>query len=103
MEPSQTNPFPISDGNGNGNPIRDDVAHTAERVKTTAAQVIDRTADATATALDEAAAKRDQWRASQQRLMRNAVDCMRTHPLATIGLTFGAGFLISRLLGGSDD
>ena len=101
MEPSQTNPFPKSDANGNL--IRDDVAQAAERVKATTAQAIDRTADAAATALDEAAARRDQWSASQQRLMSDAADCMRAHPLATIGLAFGAGFLISRLLGGSDD
>nr|WP_311529651.1 hypothetical protein [uncultured Ralstonia sp.] len=101
MEPSQTNPFPKSDANGNL--IRDDVAQAAERVKATTAQAIDRTADAAATALDEATAKRDQWRASQQRLMRDAADCMRSYPLATIGLAFGAGFLISRLLGGNDD
>jgi ElaB/YqjD/DUF883 family membrane-anchored ribosome-binding protein len=101
MEPSQTNPFPKSDGSGKL--IREDVAQAAERAKATTAQAIDRTADAAATALDEAAAKRDQWRASQQRLMTNAVDCMRTHPLATIGLAFGTGFLISRLLGGSSE
>ncbi len=101
MEPSQTNPFPKSDGNGNL--IRDDVAQAAQRAKATTAQAIDRTADAAATALDAAAAKRDQWRASQQQFMADAVDCARTHPLATIGLAFGAGFLLSRLLGGRSD
>lgn len=97
MEPSQTNPFPKSDANGNL--IRDDVAQAAERMKATTAQAIDRTADAAATALDEAAIRREQWRASQQRLMSDAAECMRSHPLASIGLAFGAGFLISRLLG----
>jgi ElaB/YqjD/DUF883 family membrane-anchored ribosome-binding protein len=98
MESSETNPFPKSDGHGNL--IRDDVAQAAQRVKATTAEAIDRTADAAATALDEAAAKREQWCASQQQLMSDAAECMRTHPLATIGLAFGAGFLISRMLGG---
>ncbi len=98
MEPSQSNPFPKSDAL-----IRDDVVQAAERVKATTVEAIDRTADAAATALDRASAKRAQWRASQQRLTADAVDCMRTHPLATIGLAFGVGFLISRLLGGPDD
>lgn len=101
MEPSQPNPFPKSDANGNL--IRSDVAQATERVKATTAQAIDRVADAASTALDEAAAKRDQWRASQQRLVSDAADCMRAHPLATIGLAFGTGFLISRLLGRSAD
>ncbi|EFP67692.1 Bacterial protein of uncharacterised function (DUF883) [Ralstonia pickettii] len=101
MEPSQTNPFPKSDANGNL--IRSDVEQAAERVKATTAQAIDRTADAAASALDEAAAKREQLRASQQRLMSNAAECMHSYPLATIGLAFGAGFLISRLLGRSND
>jgi len=97
LEPSQTNPFPKSDGNGNL--IREDVAQAAERVKATTAQAIDRAADA----LDEAAARREQWRVSRQRFANDAVDCMRTHPLATVALAFGAGFLISRLLGTDDD
>lgn len=101
MEPSQTNPFPKSDGNGNL--IREDVVQAAERVKATTAEAIDRTAGAAADALDEAAARREQWRASRQRFANDAADCMRTHPLATIALAFGAGFLISRLLGGDDD
>lgn len=101
METPETNPFPKSDGHGNL--IRNDVAQAAERVKATTAQAIDRTADAAATALDEAAVKREQWRTSQQRFLSDAADCMRTHPLATIGLALGAGFLLSRLLGGSDD
>lgn len=101
MEPTETNPFPKSDGNGNL--IRDDVVQAAERMKATTAEAIDRTADAAATALDKAAAKREQWRASQQRLTDDAVECMRTHPLATIGLAFGVGFLLSRLLGGRGD
>lgn len=101
MEPSQTHPFPKSDGNGSL--IREDVAQAAERVKATTAQAIDRTASAAADALDQAAARREQWRVSRQRFANDAVDCMRTHPLATIALAFGAGFLISRLLGSDDD
>ncbi|KHK57745.1 membrane protein [Ralstonia sp. A12] len=101
MEPSQPNPFPKSDDNGNL--IREDVAQAAERVKATTAQAIDRTAGAAADALDQAAARREQWRVSRQRFANDAVDCMRTHPLATIALAFGAGFLISRLLGSDDD
>lgn len=101
MEPSQTNPLPKSDGNGNL--IREDVTQAAERVKATTAKAIDRTAGAAADVLDEATARRAQWRASRQRFANDAVDCMRTHPLAIIALAFGAGFLISRLLGTDDD
>ncbi|CAJ0810323.1 hypothetical protein [Ralstonia flaminis] len=101
MEPSQTHPFPKSDGSGNL--IREDVAQAAERVKATTAKAIDRTAGAAADVLDEAAARREQWRASRQRFASDAVACMRKHPLATIALAFGTGFFLSRLLGGGDD
>ncbi|MGR0117787.1 hypothetical protein [Ralstonia pseudosolanacearum] len=85
MEPSShTDPFPKSD-----------VAESAERVRAVAHQAIDRTADA-------AVSRGAQWRVAQQRLADDAVACMRANPLATIGLAFGVGFLISRLLGGRD-
>ncbi|MGE0985518.1 hypothetical protein [Ralstonia pseudosolanacearum] len=92
MEPSShTDPFPKSD-----------VAESAERVRAVAHQAIDRTADTAASAVDAAVSRGAQWRVAQQRLADDAVACMRANPLATIGLAFGVGFLISRLLGGRD-
>ncbi|CAH0446606.1 hypothetical protein [Ralstonia syzygii] len=101
MEPSsRTDPFPKSDGNGNL--IRPEAAESAGRAKAAAHEAIDRTADAAVSAVDAAVSHGAQWRAAQQRLVDDAVACMRANPLATIGLAFGAGFLISRLLGGRD-
>ncbi|AST35467.2 MULTISPECIES: hypothetical protein [Ralstonia solanacearum species complex] len=101
MEPSsRTHPFPKSDGNGNL--IHPEVAESAERAKAVAHGAIDRAADAAASAVDVAVSRGAQWRAAQQRLADDAVACMRANPLAAIGLAFGAGFLISRLLGGRD-
>ncbi|WP_197386345.1 DUF883 C-terminal domain-containing protein [Ralstonia pseudosolanacearum] len=101
MEPSShTDPFPKSDGNGN--PIRPGVAESAERARAVAHEVIDRTADVAASAVDAAVSRGAQWRVAQQRLADDAVACMRANPLATIGLAVGVGFLISRLLGGRD-
>lgn len=72
----------------------------AERTSHKAEDAVNKVAEATASTVREVGMKgeqmRQQWLTTQDALVGSARECVRTHPLASVGIAAVVGLLLSR-------
>lgn len=68
-----------------------------DRAATAAHQTVDKLASAAGSTKERLVATGEQWYAQSQRGLEYTRECVRSHPLASIGIAVAAGILISRL------
>lgn len=68
-----------------------------ERASERAHQAVDRVADSMSSAAHRFGDKSQEWLATQERWMASGRDCVRRHPIASVGIALGVGLLLSRL------
>ncbi|NOS88102.1 MAG: DUF883 family protein [Methylococcaceae bacterium] len=78
-------------------PIDDD---TVTRLRSGAHEFIDKVADATTHASDAIGQKGEQIRHKEQQYEANCRNYLHAHPVTTVGIAVGVGFLLSRILSG---
>jgi ElaB/YqjD/DUF883 family membrane-anchored ribosome-binding protein len=72
-----------------------------DRIADGAHQAVDRLASVAATAADTLSVRGAQIRDAQVKLTGTARSYVSAHPLATVGIAVGVGFLLSRLFSSS--
>lgn len=70
-----------------------------DRISSGAHEAVDRVAQAAATAAEQLGQRSVQLRARQAELTDAARECVRRHPLASIGIAVGIGLLLSLING----
>lgn len=77
-----------------------DVARPAlDRLASSAHQAVDKAKGAATHAAESLGAQADHLKEAQTHLVEACGGYMRTHPVASLGLAVGVGYLISRLMG----
>lgn len=79
----------------------DKAAAGIDRLSSGAHQAVDRVAQAAATAAEQIGQRSTQLRARQVQFSDAARECVRTHPIASIGIAVGVGLLLSLFTGRS--
>lgn len=69
-----------------------------DRLTTGAHQAVDRIAGAASTAAESLAVKSEQFKDAQARMTEECRVYVRTNPLASVGIAFAVGFILSRLV-----
>lgn len=68
-----------------------------DRAASSAHQTVDRLASAALSTKDRLLATGEQWYSQSQRGVEYTRECVRSHPLASIGIAVAAGLLIGKL------
>ena len=75
----------------------DKTAASIDRLSTGAHQAVDKVAQAASTAAEQIGERTGQLRARQAQLSEAARECVRRHPMASVGIALGVGALLSML------
>src|SRR5688572_29079843 len=86
-----------SSSNATTEAIRERAAAGIDRAASTAHQTVDKLTTAANSTKERLAATGELWMTQSQRAMEYTRDCVRTHPLAALGIAVAAGVLISRI------
>lgn len=73
-------------------------ASAKDRLASAAASTKERLTSAAASAKERISEKSEEWYQQSQHAVECTRDCVRTHPLASIGIAVVAGMVISRIL-----
>ena len=76
---------------------RDRTQAGIDRAAASAHQTVDKLASAALSTKDRLLSTGEEWYAQSQRGVEYTRECVRSHPLASIGIALAAGMLISRL------
>jgi ElaB/YqjD/DUF883 family membrane-anchored ribosome-binding protein len=76
------------------------VDETIDKVKSGAHEAVDKAANAANQAADALGKKGEQLKNAEQQMVENCRGYIHEHPVASLGIAVGAGFLLSRLMSG---
>lgn len=79
--------------------VRTGAHETVEKVQAGAHQAVDMAAQATTKATETISAKSDQLVDAEERLRQHVREYVRENPVTSLGIAFGSGFILSRLMG----
>ena len=79
----------------------DKTAASVDRLSSGAHEAVDKVAQAAATAAEQFGQRAEQMRARQEQWTTAARECVRRHPMASIGIAVGVGVLLSMFNGRS--
>jgi ElaB/YqjD/DUF883 family membrane-anchored ribosome-binding protein len=75
--------------------LSDKAAAGIDRLSSGAHQTVDRVAQAATTAAEQIGQRGEQLRAKQEMWAESARECVRRHPMASVGIALGIGLLLS--------
>lgn len=76
-------------------PLADKAAAGIDRLSSGAHHAVDSVAQAAATAAEQIGQRSTELRAKQEMWTESARDCVRRHPIASVGIALGVGALLS--------
>jgi ElaB/YqjD/DUF883 family membrane-anchored ribosome-binding protein len=78
--------------------VSDSARPAVDRMESSAHDVVDRAAGVASHTAATLGIKGEQLKSAQKRLMENARDYVREHPVASLGIAVATGYVLSRLL-----